>query len=175
MSLTKAAPILTIGTKQTHIFCFLTLESSLGPIGSFRKIHVCKTHLQKQIKYVITNALSPPGLGAPLKMSMRLDGSLRRWADAGCQSPHRMNPIEPLYVRQLEWWESLVQLSWLLSHCSDSWVSFLKNNTQSSCPMALNISLKVHSLRCPAKGTCLCLVRLGSYVPLDCICCFLSW
>lgn len=166
MSLTKAAPILTIGTKQTHIFCFLTLESSLGPIDSFRKIHVCKTHLQKQIKYVITNALSPTGLGGLLEMSMRLDGSSRSWADAGRQSPHRMNPIEPLYVRQLEWLESLVQLSWL-SHCSDSWVSFLKNNIQSSCPMALNISLEVHSLRCPAKETCLCLVRLGFYVPLD--------
>lgn len=162
MSLTKAAPILTIGTKQTHIFCFLTLENSLGPIDSFRKIHVRKTHLQKQIKYVITNAFSLTGLRDLLKMNMCLDGYSHSWAYTGRQSPHRMNPGEPLYVRQLQWLESLVQLSRLLGHCSDdAWVSFLKNNIQSACPMALKISLQVHSLRYPAKETCQYVVRLG--------------
>lgn len=36
------------------------------------KIHVCKTHLQKQIKYVITNALYLTGLREQLKMSVPL-------------------------------------------------------------------------------------------------------
>lgn len=62
MSLVKEAPVLTTGTKQNQQFCLLPYKSSLGPIDSFTKIHVRETHLQKQIKYVITNAPYLTGL-----------------------------------------------------------------------------------------------------------------
>lgn len=65
----KGSTNINNGNKTNSHFCFLPSESSLGPIDSFRKIHVRKTHLPKQIKYVITNALYLTGLGDPLKTS----------------------------------------------------------------------------------------------------------
>lgn len=80
--------------KTNKRLCLLPSESSLGPMDSFTKIHVRKTCLQKQIKYVITNALHLSGLGDQLKASLHLNvcSTVVTQQSRATQAPGQMNP-----------------------------------------------------------------------------------